>query len=312
MIKERKLNLGIFSNNYESAGVGIAKNAPKSKGIKLFFEILWRKAWKLMGVNLLYSIFFILPILSFVSLFKLPGMAGIITSIVLLLTFAILIGPATAGMTKVIRNYVLERNSFILHDFFKSFKQNFGKAAFISFFDCLIALCVWAGYNVYPDLAQQMDSKLMYVPMIISLSLGLVVAMMNFYAFLMLVATDLSLKNLLKNSFALAFIEMKKSVITLAIYIIVIVALAILTFKVSYAVTFILLIFPAAFLCFVSGFNCYPAIQKYVINPYYTSIGEVNPELDDAVADEETIFEDMGGKEKPIEKRKKGKGKRIS
>ena len=201
---------------------------------------------------------------------------------------------------------------YILHDFFKSFKQNFGKAAFISFFDCLIALCVWAGYNVYPDLAQQMDSKLMYVPMIISLSLGLVVAMMNFYAFLMLVATDLSLKNLLKNSFALAFIEMKKSVITLAIYIIVIVALAILTFKVSYAVTFILLIFPAAFLCFVSGFNCYPAIQKYVINPYYTSIGEVNPELDDAAADEETIFEDMGGKEKPIEKRKKGKGKRIS
>ena len=28
--------------------------------------------------------------------------------------------------------------------------------------------------------------------------------------------------------------------------------------------------------------------------------------------DEEKIFEDMGGKEKPIEKRKKGKGKRIS
>lgn len=236
--------MGIFSNNYESSGVGIAKNAPKSKGIKLFFEILWRKAWKLMGVNVLYSIFFILPVLSFVSLFKLPGTAGIITSIALLLAFSILIGPATAGMTKVIRNYVLERNSFILHDFFKAFKQNFGKAAFISFFDCLIALCVWAGYNVYPDLAQQMNSKLMYVPMIISLSLGLVVAMMNFYAFLMLVATDLSLKNLLKNSFALAFIEMKKSIITLAIYIFVIVVLAILTFKVSFAVSLILVIFP--------------------------------------------------------------------
>lgn len=62
---------------------------------------------------------------------------------------------------------------------------------------------------------------------------------------------------------------------------------------------------------FVTAFNSYPVIQKYVINPYYTSIGKINPELLSG-SDEETLFEDMGGKEKPIEKRKKGKGKRIS
>ena len=67
-----------------------------------------------------------------------------------------------------------------------------------------------------------------------------------------------------------------------------------------------------AFLNFISCFNSYPVIQKFVINPYYTSIGEVNPELMDESQSEEQIFEDMGGKEKPIEKRKKGKGKRIS
>nr|MCR5729920.1 hypothetical protein [Ruminococcus sp.] len=63
---------------------------------------------------------------------------------------------------------------------------------------------------------------------------------------------------------------------------------------------------------FVSCFNSYPLIQKYVINPYYTSRGEINPELAGNDSDEETIFEDKGGEEKPIEKRKKGKGKRIS
>lgn len=73
----------------------------------------------------------------------------------------------------------------------------------------------------------------------------------------------------------------------------------------------ILPFFPAAFLLFVTAFNSYPVIQKYVINPYYTSIGEINPELLNE-SDEETLFEDMGGKEKPIEKRKKTKGKRIS
>ena len=78
---------------------------------------------------------------------------------------------------------------------------------------------------------------------------------------------------------------------------------------------FLLLVpfFPAAILCLLNCFISYPIIQKYVINPYYTSIGEINPELvDDSPTDEERIFTDMGGKEKPIEKRAKGKGKRIS
>lgn len=73
-------------------------------------------------------------------------------------------------------------------------------------------------------------------------------------------------------------------------------------------------VFPAGIAWFTVCFNSYPIIQKYVINPYYDSIGETNPELadDDEDDSEEVIFEDMGGKEKPIEKRKKGKGKRIS
>ena len=66
-------------------------------------------------------------------------------------------------------------------------------------------------------------------------------------------------------------------------------------------------------MCYVTCFNSYPVIQKYVINPYYTSIGEINPELiEEEPGEDEVIFEDRGGEEKPIEKRKKGKGKRIS
>jgi uncharacterized membrane protein YesL len=276
-------------------------------------EILGRKFWKLMEVNLIYSLFFLLPIMAFVAFFKIPNMTVAVTvSVILILAFSILIGPATAGMTKIMRNYVLEKNAFIIHDFFKAFKDNFKKSAIVGFLDCVIALSVWAGYNVYPVLASQMGSKLMYIPMIISLSLGIVVTMMNFYAFLMIIATDLSLKNLIKNSFALAFVELKKSFLTFIIVTVVVVGMAFLTFYVNLAFLFVLAIFPAAFLSFVICFNSYPAIQKYVINPYYTSIGEINPELGGYDDDVETIFEDMGGKEKPIEKRKKGKGKRIS
>lgn len=307
--------MGIFFNNYESAGVGISKHAPKKTGVKLFFDILGRKFWKLIEVNLLYSLFFLPLILSWTAFVNISTTStAVVVSLLLLLIFALIIGPATAGMTKVIRKYVLEKHSFIFADFFSGFKQNFKIASLVGFVDCLIIVSIYAGLQVYPALAQQFNTKLMYVPMVLSMSLAIVILLMNFYIFLMIIATDLSFKNLIKNSFALAFVEMKKSIITFVIVILLLLAAISLPLFVSYTLIFVLPFFPAAIICLVICFNSYPVIQKYVINPYYTSIGQVNPELceSDPDDDEEPIFEDMGGKEKPIEKRKKGKGKRIS
>ena len=51
--------MGLLNNDYESAGPGIAKNAPHKKGIALFFDIFYRKKWKIAGLNLLFFLFFI-------------------------------------------------------------------------------------------------------------------------------------------------------------------------------------------------------------------------------------------------------------
>ncbi len=304
------LILGLFSQDYESAGVGISKTAPKKQGIALYFELFGRKFWKLLQVNLLYFVFWLPIVLAFVAFFFIPNnYAALITALILFLIFIVLIGPATAGITKIMRSYVLEKHSFIFRDFKKGFKDNFKKATAVGVVDVLICLSIIAGFKVYPDLAQMLNTKLMYIPFVISLSVALIIIMMNFYIYLMIIATDLSFMNLVKNSFALAFVEIKKSFITLIVFTAVIAAMVCLI--PMQFLPFILPFFPFAFLSFTACFNCYPAIQKYVINPYYTSIGQINPELCDE-SDEESIFEDMGGKEKPIEKRKKGKGKRIS
>mgnify|MGYP000829016750 CR=1 FL=1 len=84
--------------------------------------------------------------------------------------------------------------------------------------------------------------------------------------------------------------------------------------SVLYTMTMILLFLlpfmPASWLGLVITFQSYPIIQKYIINPYYEQRGEVNPELAQVSAsEEETVFEDMGGKEKPIEPPKKAGGK---
>ena len=60
--------MGLFGNRYERAGSGIAKNAPKKKGIFRFFEIFGRKFWKLFELNLLYFLSF-LPVIGAVALF---------------------------------------------------------------------------------------------------------------------------------------------------------------------------------------------------------------------------------------------------
>lgn len=306
--------MSIFSNDFESRGSGIAKNVPKKHGIRLFFEIFFRKFWKLIELNMLYFVFFIPIFLILASLsFIKNGVVSLICAGLSLILFVVCIGPATAGMVKVQRNFVLEKHSFIVNDFFKAFKANFKKAVPVGIVDCLIILSVYASFIVYPVLVEQSGTKLMYMPMVITLSLALVIAMMNFYVYLMMIATNLSFMNLIKNSFALAFVALKQNIITFLINAVVITGMAVLYVYMRPLFLMLIPFIPASFLWFMTCFNSYPVIQKFVINPYYTSIGEVNPELMDDIAPEtERISEDMGGKEKPIEKRRKTKGKRIS
>ena len=306
--------MGFFNRDYESAGAGISKNEPKKKGILLFFELFFRKFWLLFGVNMLYFIFFLPAVISFTAIsFIKNGRIVTAVLIAMFLVFTATIGPATAGMTKGMRNFVLEKHTFIVRDFFRAFKVNFKKALAVGIIDVVIAASVFSSYYVYPALAQQFDTKLMYVPMIITFSLAFVVIMMNFYIYLMMIATDLSLKNLVKNSFALSFIAMKKNVLTLIIYLLTLVVMFFMFLYAPALFMFITPFVPAAHLWFIVCFNSYPAIQKYVINPYYESIGEINPEITgDYDIEEESVFKDMGGKEQPVEKRKPTKGKRIS
>ena len=89
--------MGIFGSDYESAGVGIPKNAPKKKGVFRFFELLFRKFWKLIQVNMLYSVFFIPILLAGYAFLRVSNskIAAIII-IICLCAFAAVFGPATA------------------------------------------------------------------------------------------------------------------------------------------------------------------------------------------------------------------------
>lgn len=305
--------MGLFSNKYDRSGAGISKDEARKKGMALFFDLLGRKFWSLMWLNVLFVLFFIPIMLTFPAFLMIKNNNAAIAVICLLvLIFAIIIGPATAGMMKVLRCFYIEKHTFIARDFFSGVKENFKKASIIGFIDCFVLISAYASLQVYPTLAA-MYSKFFYIPMVITFSLFLVVLIMNFYIFLMLTATDLSLKNLLKNSFTLSIVAAKQNLLTVAVIVAVLFIMSLLLLNVFQVFALLIPIFPAAFLGFVICFNCYPVIQKYVIDPYYTEKGEVNPEYmtGGEEIDEETIFQDMGGKEEVIESRKKTKNKVI-
>lgn len=271
--------------NYDTPGKGIPKAPMEKKGLFKFFEIYGRRIWKLVQLNMLFVISCI-PIVTF--------------------------GPAVAAMTKVARNYSQERNAFIWSDYWATFKKCFKQSFVMGLIDLIVFAAFVVGLPVYNSMAQQ--NSYMYIPLVISISFVLLFFMMNFYIYLMIVSTNLRLKQILKNSLFLVSLGFKSSIFTFLSWIVV-VAFMVVLYPYSY---FLMFLWPFSFMCFVTAFNCYPVVRKYVIQPYYDKRGEDNPEFDylKLKEDEEILCEDNVQLEREEadkqEKTSKRKGKTIS
>ena len=302
--------------NYENAGPGIAKNAPKKKPFFRYWELVFRKFWKLIEVNMLMMPVLLPIFAAIVVIYKLIanhtnlalGLAGI-----LLLASAVCFGPVMAGCTQILRKFSLEKPCFLLDTFFKTFKSNFRQSLVLGLIDILVATSVASSFYVYPKIIEgttEGSTVLVYVLFIATLSLGIAVLMMSFYGYLMIVSTELPMKNILKNSLALSILALKKNLITLVIAAAVMLIFTLLTVYLPAIFIALWVFIPTAFVAFMIVFNCYPVIQQYIINPYYTQRGEVNPELQFNDTNDENLFEDRGGKEAPIEVKKEKNSKK--
>lgn len=180
--------------NYNTPGRGVLKAPQEKKGIFKFFEVYGRHMWKLMELNLLYFVFCI-PLTLMVILMLMTS-----NPIWLLLAIpSVLIGPATAAMTKVCRNYSQERNAFLLHDFWDSFKKNFKQGTIMGAIDIIFAIGFMVGIPMYKYWAEQ--NSMIYIPFVICISCLIVFFMMHFYIYLMISSTNLNMKQIIKNSF---------------------------------------------------------------------------------------------------------------
>ncbi len=277
-MQKTDMAFGIY--NYRKTGSGVQKGGPQKKPFFLFWEIFGAKFWKFFQINLIYFAFCI-PIVTF--------------------------GPATAAMTQCMRKFTIGEPIFVWNEFWTAFRKNFRQGLFMGSVDIILIVLLAFNVNFYYSAlmnASDMQTKILLAT---SLAMGFFVVMMHFYIYPQIVALNLTLPKIIKNSFILMIVGFKRSFAAFFAWL-AIAALMVLGFP--YSVIAMPLI-PFAWMNFIATFCAYPVIQQHIIDPYYASRGEKNPEYSRYETDEEAVFEDMGGVEAPTEIPKEKKKQRA-
>lgn len=294
--------MGLFSN-YDKVGPGVSKDPDKKIALFRYLDIAVSHFSKLIILNFI----FLIALLPFGGIMFLEyfGLGNIVFYVVFVL-MGIIVGPAICGFSKVLRNISCRRPVFIWTDYWHAFASNFKQGAIMGVIDMFVIVALSFAIPMYYNMAQ--TSGVFNVPFVICLVTAFIFLMMHFYIYLLIVSTNLSLWNILKNSLFLTAIEIKTSVINLLVTVVVVIAFALL-FPWS---VFTIVIFPS-FLGLLYAFNCFPAIRNRVIKPYYDARGERMPELSYVQPSEENeaVFVDTPETEIPQEPPKKKKARKI-
>lgn len=228
--------------DYTKPGKGVEKDEPPKPRFLLFWELFFRKFWKLVQLNLLYLAFSLL----------------IVT-----------IGPATAGFTYVLRNLANQQPVFMLSDFWDAFKSNLKQSLAYSLIVAVFGVVMVMAMQFYS--ANMAEHSWMVVPLSLCALFTLIFVFSSFYVFLMIVTLDLPLRAILKNSAILAVCCLKTNFLTLLFSGLILFATWLFLPISALLVIFIIPVWVGFIICF----NSYSGIQKYVIDPF---LNRQNPE----------------------------------
>lgn len=245
--------------NYAKPGKGVKKDAPRKKRFFQFFELYFRKFWKLLQLNLIYVLFCI-PIVT--------------------------IGPATAAMTKIVHCFTEEKPVFLFSDFWDAFKANFKQGFVVGLLDLLLTFCIFQAFLFYWQ--KTLESSMYWILIGIVLMFTLIFIFANFYIYLMMATVNLKVLYMIKNAFLLSFLGVRTNFLTL-IFTGILVVPCILWFPLTIPLMLVLLY---STVTMITVFNSFQYIYKYMIKPYYFQQGLPDPYAEPEEEPEEKVFED--------------------
>ncbi|MCX8130240.1 MAG: DUF624 domain-containing protein [Clostridia bacterium] len=265
---------GLF--DYTKHGPGVPKDGPPKPRIKVFFEILGRKFWNLMRLNLLFCLFNIPAIITMIYIvnsfyFRKMLSDSIFIDFVLKFAFGsiflciplITIGPAQAGFTYVLRNYAREEHAFIWWDFKENTLKNMKQGLIVSIIDLFIILVIGLDINIYITMGKDNGNIFFTLASGFLILAFITYIMMHMYIYPMMVTFKLSIKQIYKNALIFALIGFLPN-----LGILVICALILgITFLIYPPIGIILFpLITMSLIGLITNFFVYPKLKKYMID----------------------------------------------
>lgn len=272
----------MFFNNYSKPGRGVNKREPNQPRVQVFWDVLPRKLWNLLKLNVLHLLV-ALPFLIITMIVAGAISSPLVDSLALMVdeselmsidialrifsAFLVFIflgqGPVTAGYTYIIREYGREHHCWLISDFFERFKSNFKQGILVWIIDLVVLYLFAVAIRFYGQLG---ITVLQYVVIIMA---G-IYAMMHIYIYQMMVTFDLTLKSILRNSFLLSMAKAPASLLILLLNIIIyaVIPIAVMLTTRSSIVILIMLLAEVLILppitSFATSFFVDPILDKYI------------------------------------------------
>jgi len=280
---------GLFDPTKPGKGV----DPDQKKGsFATFWEIIGRKLTRLILLNLFYFAILspIILLLYTVMYASVMGVTGydiseigtivfqVLMSVaqpmpewlryVLLAASVIFYGPATCGLTYVLRNFAREEHAWV-SDFFVRMMKNFKQGLFFGLLD--IAVFSLMAFNISllmgneATVAAAGDMVQMFQGMaFVSLMLFVMYLFARHYFYLLAVTFESSVLQILRNSFIFAVLGLGRNILSTLLIIVIMVATLFLNPLVEIVMMFL---FALSLCSFIEVYLAYPAVKKFMIDP---------------------------------------------
>ena len=260
----------------------MAKKTLEKNSLLVYFEIYKEKFFKILLLNVIY--FSALTVLLVISgglaylLFSVFKLTAYLAPIALLPLVAL--GPITAAVTRLCRDYVRREPGFMAEDFKLAIKNNWKQSTVIALFQYVV---IWGLYVAIPFYYSGMNATegsthIFYVIGLgVALFVALMVLFMSYYLYMMCVTLKLKIRELFKNAAIFSFLCLLKNLALTAILGVFCAAVYELCIYTIYwknaliyglVISFFLILF-FGFIFYTTSFFTFPSIKKYILDPYY-------------------------------------------
>ena len=266
-----------------------------------YFEIYKDKFFKILALNVIYfTVLTVLIIASFGLSQLLFGVLGLSPYLTPLATLPLIaLGPLTAAVMKICRDFVREEPGFFVQDFKNALKSNAKQSTVIALAQYIVVWGLYVGIPFYYSAMTQTEggANIVYtIGLGVCLFVALMLLFMSYYLYMMCVTLKLKIRELFKNSAIFSFLCLLKNIlltVILGIFLFAVYELVVYTimwknaFMWGFMILFFMLLF-FGFVFYTIAFFTFPSIKKYILDPYY----EKHPEL---TAQGDTELEPTGG-----------------